>query len=255
VEDMYDIYATDFAFEQCEKDKREINMLMPYSVFHFVLSGEGYINGQRISKNTVFISSIENHMHYYPSRTDPWSYIYVRIVGEDVKKAFKDFDFNNGITVLNFSDNESLYNLLSLFEKMAINENEEAKKLIANAVLLLFSERKKDLCIKNKSNERLEQIKKYIDENYYKKITMEEVALKFYLNKNYMRTLFVKNMGVSPKQYLCNIRFNRAQYLLLSSDESVKLIANSVGYDDPLLFSKIFKERYGCSPTQYRKKH
>ena len=160
---MYDIYATDFAFEQCEKDKREINMLMPYSVFHFVLSGEGYINGQKINKNTVFISSIENHMRYYPSRTDPWSYIYVRIVGEDVKKAFKDFDFNNGITVLNFSDNESLYNLLSLFKKMAINENEEAKKLIANAVLLLFSERKKDLYIKNKSNERLEQIKKYID--------------------------------------------------------------------------------------------
>lgn len=252
---MYDIYATDFAFEQCAKDKREINMLIPYAVFHFVLSGKGYINGKKITKNTVFISSAENHMHYYPSKTDPWSYIYVRISGEDVQKAFDDFEFNKGITILDFQSSDTLYNLLSLFEKLAVNENSDAKKLIANAVFLLFGERKKVDCQKNKSNERLKLIKKYIEENYYKKITMEEIAAKFYLNKNYMRTLFVKNMGVSPKQYLQSVRMARAKYLLCSSDESIKLIANSVGYDDSLLFSKTFKEHYKCSPSDYRRKN
>ncbi len=252
---MYDIYATDFAFEQCSKDKREINMLMPYAVIHFVLSGEGYINNKKITNNTAFISSKENHMHYYPSRKDPWSYIYVRINGEDVEKAFSEHKFNKGITVLEFDDSKTLYNLLSLFEKLSYGENKKAQKIIANAVMLLFEESKSTKTHSSKSKERMEQIKRYIEENYYKKIKIEDVAKHFFLNKNYMRTLFIKNIGISPKQYLSNVRLKRAEHLLLTSNESIKLISGSVGYDDPLLFSKMFKEYYKCSPKQFRIKH
>ena len=249
---MYNICATDMAFEQCAKDKREINMVMPYAVFHFVLSGEGYINGQKITKNTVFISSKENHMHYYPSRIDPWSYIYIRLNGVDTEKAFENLGFNKGITIRSFDDSETLYDLLTLFNKLWARENQKAQTVIANAFLMLF-ENPKPQRSKSKSIERMEQIKRYIEENYYKKLSMEEIAARFYINKNYMCTLFIKNIGISPKQYLQNIRLKRAEHLLLTSNESVKVIASSVGYDDPLLFSKIFKERYKKSPVQFRK--
>ena len=125
---------------------------------------------------------------------------------------------------------------------MDIN-NPDAQKIIANALFLLFEERNQTLLHKSKPQQHVDQIKQYIEENYYKRITLEEVASSFYLNKNYIRTLFVQQLGISPKQYLQKIRFERAKFLLSFPEKSIKLIANSVGYEDPLLFSKIFKPR------------
>ena len=83
---MYNIYTTDMAFEQCAPDKNKIDCIIPYAVLHFVLSGEGYINGQKVTTGTVFISFENNRMNYYPSKNDPWSYIYVRLMGDEIKK-------------------------------------------------------------------------------------------------------------------------------------------------------------------------
>ena len=54
---MYDMYASDFSIEQCAPDKSEIDVIIPCAVIHFVLSGEGFVNGQRLQKNTVFMLS------------------------------------------------------------------------------------------------------------------------------------------------------------------------------------------------------
>lgn len=249
---MYDIYATDMVFEQCAKDKSEINMVIPYAVFHFVLSGEGYVNGKKVSSNMVFISFEENHMHYYPSRINPWHYIYFRVKGADIKKAFIEHGFHLDLTICPFENQEALFKVLALHEEFLDINNSDAQKIIANALFLLFEERNQTLLHKSKPQQHVDQIKQYIEENYYKRITLEEVASSFYLNKNYIRTLFVQQLGISPKQYLQKIRFERAKFLLSFPEKSIKLIANSVGYEDPLLFSKMFKQYYKCSPMQYR---
>ena len=81
---------------------------------------------------------------------------------------------------------------------------------------------------------------------------MEGISSKFYLNKNYIRTLFSQYLGISPKQYIQKLRMQRAEFLLFSTDESISVVASSVGYNDALLFSKMFKRFYGISPTKYR---
>ena len=248
---MYDIYVTELIFEQCDKDKSKIHVRVPYAVFHFVLSGEGIINGKKVGENMVFISFEETHMHYYPCPENPWSYIYLRLRGDDVEKAFLDHGFSLGLTICPFEDREALFLLLSLYQKFSQLANTEGHKLIANAIFLLFEERIPSPHI-SKPQQHVERIRRFIDENYFKNITVEEIAARFYLNKNYIRTLFSQHLGSSPKQYLQKIRMERAKYLLSSTDENIKLIANSVGYDDPLLFSKMFKRYYNCSPTQYR---
>ena len=82
---------------------------------------------------------------------------------------------------------------------------------------------------------------------------MDEIANRFYLNKNYIRTLFVKYLSISPKQYLQQVRMQRAKFLLTNTEESITLIAHSVGYDDALLFSKMFTKYYSISPQAYRR--
>ena len=249
---MYDIYSVKMNFEQCLPDKREVKTIIPYTVLHFVLSGEGYINGKKITKNTAFIAFENTKVHFYPSRTDPWAYIAFRISGNDVEKAFRDHGFNLGLTIIPFSNTEELRLILSLNNKLLHMGNPDMDKIIANSVFLLFNNQKKTPSTKTKPNRHVEQIMQYIDKNYYKKVTIEDISSIFYLNKNYIRTIFVEQIGISPKQYLQKKRMERAAFLLASTNEPVNYIGYSVGYEDSLLFSKMFKKHYGISPSSYR---
>lgn len=251
---MYDIFATDLSFEQCSGDKKKIDMLFPYAVIHFVLSGHGCVNGEKISEGTAFVSYLNNRMSYYPSREDPWSYIYIRLGGNDLKKAFEDCGFESGLTVIPFDFKERLWEILSLYNGFSGINDPDGARIIANAVFFLMKKRIATGGYKTKPRQHAERIKSFIDENYYKKITVRDMADRVYLNKNYVRTVFFEVFGVSPKQYLQRVRMNRAEFLLRTTDEDVKLIANSVGYDDALLFSKTFKAAYGISPLGFRLK-
>ena len=246
---MYDIYAYDMTYEQCTADKEKINTVVPYAVFHFVLSGEGYINNKQVGADTVFIAYENSKMNYYPSTSDPWSYIYVRLRGDGVQKAFSDLGFDRGITVLPFHKREELFHILSLGKSLSDNE---ARKAIANLVFLLFDKPKQSKNEKSKPLQHAEEIKQYIDNNYHKKLSVAGISDSFYLNKNYVRTLFCDCLGMSPKQYIQNVRMERARFLLSDTSESISLISRAVGYDDPLLFSKMFKQYNGVSPLQYR---
>jgi AraC-like DNA-binding protein len=65
--------------------------------------------------------------------------------------------------------------------------------------------------------------------------------------------IFVKAMAISPVEYIRSLRINRAQSLLISTDLSVKEICRLSGYDDPLIFSRSFKQKCGLSPDHYRR--
>ena len=249
---MYEIHTMDMEFERCTENKEHINLIIPYTVIHFVLSGEGFINGNKISENTVFISYKETSMNYYPSRSNPWSYIYVRLLGQDIKKVFRDYDFEEGLTILPFQKKKELFHLLSLYNSLCDHDNYDARRIIANAIVLLFEKKSAPTDVVCVQKQNAKNIKKFIDENYYKKLTVKSIAEKFFLSKDYIRNLFVKFYGISPKQYIQNIRMERAKELLSETDAPITLIANSVGYDDSLLFSNMFKKYYFVSPKKYR---
>ena len=73
-------------------------------------------------------------------------------------------------------------------------------------------------------------------------------------NYDYLRKLFQREMGVTPLQYLNNLRLHFAAEALLSAEAtpgSVTDIARMCGFREPLYFSRMFKKKYGLSPTHY----
>jgi YesN/AraC family two-component response regulator len=93
----------------------------------------------------------------------------------------------------------------------------------------------------------------YIQFNYNKKIKITDIADHIGIDSKYLCSLFKSTLAVSPYQYLLNIRFNKASELLKNENFSIADISRSVGYEDPLLFSKMFKKIKGMSPSEYRK--
>ncbi len=97
-------------------------------------------------------------------------------------------------------------------------------------------------------------LKTYLENNYEKNITITQAALNFNISRAYLRNLFYNENGMSPQEYLINLRLRRAEFLLMNNEYSITKVAMAVGYNDVLQFSRIFKKHNGVSPTDYRKR-
>lgn len=97
-----------------------------------------------------------------------------------------------------------------------------------------------------------EAVKKYLHRNYSRKITLEELALKFGCCKSSIMNNFRRAFGTTVIDYLTRIRMQQAERLIRTTERSIKEIALSCGFTDQNYFSRLFHEKHGCSPSQYR---
>lgn len=96
---------------------------------------------------------------------------------------------------------------------------------------------------------------RYINANYAYDLSIEELASAQGMCTGYYSKTFTKHLGVSPREYLTRLRLQNAGISLIQSNMSIAEIASSVGYPDPLYFSRIFKKHYFMSPTDYRNRN
>lgn len=100
----------------------------------------------------------------------------------------------------------------------------------------------------------VEQIVSYFEDHYAEKISLDRIAGNMYLSPFYISKIFKSETGDTPIRHLINIRLDRAKELLESGwNGSIQEVAAQVGYDDAYHFSKLFKKRYGLSPSQVKK--
>lgn len=94
---------------------------------------------------------------------------------------------------------------------------------------------------------------KYIEDNYFKKIELRELALIAHVSDSYLSTKFKKEMGCSFTEYLIRFRMNKAKEFIEKRKMRCKEAAEQVGYTDYVQFSKTFKKYNGVSPGFYLK--
>jgi len=115
--------------------------------------------------------------------------------------------------------------------------------------------REAEMCRTEESNRDLSltrSIIQYIQSNYDKEISYEDLSEEFYMNPVYMNRIFKKNTGTSLHAFIINYRINMAMELLRSSNISVREIAFATGFTDVPHFGKTFKKMTGVSPSRYR---
>ncbi|MFV0504974.1 MAG: helix-turn-helix domain-containing protein, partial [Lachnospirales bacterium] len=111
-------------------------------------------------------------------------------------------------------------------------------------------------CKKENNNEPLEVYKKiinYIEHNYMNDISVSFLAELANINENKLLYIFKKYSELSVIEYIISYRLNVACELLSTTDMQINKISESVGYDDPFYFSRIFKKRFAMSPIHFRK--
>ena len=102
---------------------------------------------------------------------------------------------------------------------------------------------------------KIEQAKQFIERNFDKKITLEDVAGQVCLSPKYFSRIFKEIAGQSFNEYRLSIKTHQACELLKNSDYTVTEITNRLGYQNLESFIRMFEKTMKASPTQYRHKY
>ncbi len=97
-----------------------------------------------------------------------------------------------------------------------------------------------------------EEAKRYIAENLGKKLVIVDICRHVGCSKSTLLTVFKKQYGLTVGEYITGERLERSVRLLLESKRSINEVALLSGYSDQSYFSKVFSERYGMPPSEYR---
>jgi AraC family transcriptional regulator len=90
-------------------------------------------------------------------------------------------------------------------------------------------------------------------EHLTEEFSLERLAAQAGLSRFHFQRLFKGAVGVSPSQYLSNLRMNEARRLLHETKMSVIDVALEVGYANPSHFARLFRRETGLSPSEYRR--
>ena len=207
----------------------------PNYILHYVMKGKGI---------------------YQADKTDPWSYLWVGFGGTEAQRFVRDLGLNSRQLTCECEYGEELKEIV--FE-MLHHTRSTAENLyyLQGKLYQFFSVLARGIEIQQYSNDTKESIHvqeaiTYIKNYYSQKITVEDIANYLALNRSYLYTIFMNSLGISPKDFLTEFRISRGKEQLTLTNLSVEEIAVSCGYRNSLAFGKVFKQKMGITPTQYR---
>lgn len=230
-------------------------------LIHYIISGKGtyHVNGESIflSAGDSFLVYPNTEVTYRADNDMPWEYAWVGFTGSDASTILQATDFRKSVPYIRSTPyGEDIHRqILHIYDARG-NEFEHAVEMTGRlyTMLALFMHGSTNNEIKNSSNSYVQKGIEFISSNYSYPITVEDIASYVGLSRSHLFRSFQTVLGLSPKEYLTDFRIKQACFLLEHSNLSVTAIANSVGFDNGLYFSKTFHKKKGIPPKEYRLK-
>lgn len=207
------------------------------------------------------------HMVLYRPK-EPQKYIYygddqtevywVHFTGGNVKNILRSYGLTDDKRVFYCGSGLDYQNLF----RTMINELQMCKENYAEMLemylrqIFIMLKRYFANTLETHNTHIVEEINKatiYFNEHYSEDISIDEYAQNNHFSVSWFIRHFKQCTGSTPMQYILSKRIYNAEILLHDSTYNVTEIAEIVGYDNPLYFSRIFKKVKGLSPSEYRK--
>lgn len=117
---------------------------------------------------------------------------------------------------------------------------------------LIRHDAKSNLLKPRVANPLVAKLLEELDRRICDSVTLSELAQRSGYSPQHLNRIFRQALGMTPLQYLLRMRMARAATLLREGRLAVHAVARQVGFDDAYYFSRLFKQHYGQSPTDYR---
>lgn len=204
-----------------------------------------------VSGDTVVFPS-NTPYKYTHSKNSQISYLWVHFTGSAAEFYLDSLGFKNLPSVFrSHSKNHASANFQALFDVFSRDDNVRVHSLAA-ILLQILTAIARSFNEENGNSAILRSVK-FINSNYTEKLSVPDLAGSANLSVSRYCALFKQTTGISPINYITNLRIGHACELLRTTNMPINSIGNLVGYSDPYFFSRIFKKKLNQSPAKYRK--
>lgn len=268
-ENFMDFRLYQYGWEQCEPLHSFGPFVRNHFLFHYILSGHGQLDATdssgisrkyQLGPGQGFLIFPDQITTYVAREDDPWKYVWLEFdglrVAEYVEQSGLSLDQpiyrpvtaeqgqQLGETMLYITDHSGqtplhLVGYLCLFLDNLVQSSASRKELSGGQL--------RDYYIQEAVN--------FMEQNYSRELTVEEIASVCGLNRSYFSKLFREVMGCPPQEFLIRLRLSKAADRLKGTNDSIGSIAARCGYPNQLHFTRAFHKRYGVSPREWRVKN
>lgn len=250
-------------------------------LFLFVTNGKGKLKYKEVtytvSEGYCALLSCQNPYDYYPT-DGKLTVKYIYFAGFHMKEIYEKYISNGGIPCFRsygpkmyIQEWEQIYTIASEGIKISssIKFNREEKIVSSFSIsqdmemytalvslttsLVKAGEHARISACRPPEKRNIQDVKDYLERNYQEKISLDDLAEMFFINKFSLTRLFRGEFGISVGDYLIQMRLSRAKSLLGSSNMSVREIGNICGFKNINYFCKIFKKWEGISPGEFQR--
>lgn len=247
-----------------ESRRRGLNSYL----FIIVLSGSGQISyaAPQAASGMVtvpaapgdcfFLDCMGEYTHI-SSANDPWELLWIHFCGPQAGAYYESFLTRRSWHFRSRHLSEltaAILAILGYHEEKNEDTDLLSAQQIVNILTLICTESGEKENSFSALNDKLKDIRHYLDEHYTENISLDQLAEQFYISKYYLAREFKKEYGSTIIQYVLTKKITNAKELLRYSKFSIEEIARLCGIDDASYFNKVFKKMEGCTASEYRKR-
>lgn len=226
----------------------------------YITEGNGILETKEgkynLQPGSVILLTPGKWHRYRPNKNTGWTEYYIGFEGKIARHFLSNALLKENLPVIHCGLHEEIiacYNqAFDITQKSKPGYQQVLSGVVIKLIGLILS------AIKNKEfsgkpiETIIEKTRQYLHDHYPENIDLEKLAADNDIGYSYFRKMFKRFTGISPGQYLLQVRISKAKDLIITTDQNIKDIALITGFDSIYYFSRVFKEKTGKTPIELR---
>ena len=230
----------------------------PNYMINYTTHGKGYfkINGVEtiVEEGDLIFAQNSNHHILKKIPEQEWTFSFVHVFESPiVSSIYQEFVNKYGFIARGVKREyviPYIQKVIKLLKEKQADYELKISALLYEMLLNIAENASADT--KEKIDISISNVVSYIKNNFDKKITIKDILSHTTYSKNHMERLFKEKMHMTMKDYLYSLRLHRAQELLITTDLTLKEIAEAAGLSEYRALHYLFTHNLGCTPNQFR---
>jgi len=199
--------------------------------------------------DSYFLHANKDH-HYFSNPEDPWKKHFINFSGKLVENLIEGYGLSNTAHFVGLDLSNEIKQIIEIAKKGRMDNTPELIVIMNEIFLKMHVNMKKDDELSSIGMEMKDFLNTQITSRFHLELLCKHISK----SESQTIRIFKKLYGITPYTYLLNKKIDFAKKLFIDTNLSVKEVATELCFSDEYYFSNIFKEKVGCSPSQYRRR-